>query len=153
MDDLLLFTPSKQVHMRKLEDLQKALLKYGLKISPRKCQLFRKELQSMSNTIFIQDRTACVKPLCRRLEAIQKLEPPITVKGCRRFAGMVNFLSIFCQDLQKILRPIYDLTRKGRPFIWQQEQQTAFEEIKVDYRNHQFYTYQMIKEDFTYIQI
>ena len=43
---------------------------------------------------------------------------------------MVNFLSIFCQDLQKLLKPIYDLTRKGRPFIWQQQQQTAFEEIK-----------------------
>ena len=43
---------------------------------------------------------------------------------------MVNFLSIFCQDLQKLLKPIYDLTRKGRPFVWQQEQQTAFEEIK-----------------------
>ena len=43
---------------------------------------------------------------------------------------MVNSLSIFCQDLQKLLKPIYDLTRKGRPFVWQQEQQTAFEEIK-----------------------
>ena len=35
MDDLLLFTPSKQMHMRKLEDLLKAWLKNGLKISPR----------------------------------------------------------------------------------------------------------------------
>ena len=41
MDDLLLFTPSKQMHMRKLEDLLKALLKNGLKISPRKCQLLK----------------------------------------------------------------------------------------------------------------
>ena len=47
MDDLLLFTPSKQSHMRKLEDLLKALLKNVLKISPRKCQLFRKDLQYM----------------------------------------------------------------------------------------------------------
>ena len=54
MDDLLLFTLSKQVHMRKLEDLLKALLKNGLKISPKKCQLFRRELQYMGNTIFIQ---------------------------------------------------------------------------------------------------
>ena len=130
MDDLLLFTPSKQMHMRKLEDLLKALLKNGLKISPRKCQLFKTELQYMGNTIFIQGKRVCVKPLCSRLEAIQKLEPPVTVKGCRSFAGMVNFLSIFCQDLQKLLKPIYDLTRKGRPFNWQQEQQTAFEEIK-----------------------
>ena len=70
------------------------------------------------------------KPLHSRLEAIQKLEPPVTVKGCRSFAGMVNFLSIFCQDLQKLLKPIYDLTRKGRPFKWQQEQQKTFKQIK-----------------------
>ena len=35
MDDLLLFTPSKKSHMDKLEDLLKALLKNGLKISPK----------------------------------------------------------------------------------------------------------------------
>ena len=43
---------------------------------------------------------------------------------------MVNFLSMFCLELQKLLKPIYDLTRKGRPFIWEKEQQEAFEEIK-----------------------
>ena len=122
--------PSKQMHMRKLEDLLKALLKNGLKIPPRKCQLFKTELQYMGNIIFIKGMRVCVKPLCSRLQAIQKLEPPVTVKGCRSFAKMVNFLSIFCQDLQKLLKPIDDLTRKGRPYLWQQEQQTAFEEIK-----------------------
>ena len=130
MDDLLLFTPSKQLHMRKLKDLLKALLKNGLKISPRKCQLFRKELQYMGNTIFIQEKRVCVKPLHSRLEAIQKLRPPTRVKGCRSFVAMVNFLSIFCQDLQKLLKPIYDLIRKDKPFIWGQEQQRMFEEIK-----------------------
>ena len=42
---------------------------------------------------------------------------------------MVNYLSIFCRHLQK-LKPIYDLTKKGRPFIWQEEQQQAFDTIK-----------------------
>ena len=35
MDDLLFFTPTKKLHMPKLEDLLKALLKNGLKISPK----------------------------------------------------------------------------------------------------------------------
>ena len=35
MDDLLLFTPTKKLHMEKLEDLLKALLKNRLKISPK----------------------------------------------------------------------------------------------------------------------
>ena len=124
MDELLLFMPSKQSHMRKSEELLKALLKNGLKISPKKCQLFRKELQYMGNTICIQEKRVCVRPLHNRLETIQKLRLPTTVKGCRSCVGMVNFLSTFCQDLQKLLKPIYDLTRKDRPFDWEQEQQT-----------------------------
>ena len=62
--------------------------------------------------------------------AVQKLKPLTTPKGCRGFAGIVNFVSIFCLELQKLLKPIYDLTRKGRPFIWEDEQQKVFEEIK-----------------------
>ena len=130
MDDLLLFTPTKKVHISKLEDLLKASLKNGLKISPRKCQLFKTELQYMGNVIFLKDRKVCNKPLKGRVEVILKLKPPTTLKGCRSFAGMVNFLSMFCLELQKLLKPIYDLTRKGRHFIWGEEQQEAFEEIK-----------------------
>ena len=47
MDDLLLFIALKGSHITKLEDLLKALLKSGLKISPKKCQLFRTNLQYM----------------------------------------------------------------------------------------------------------
>ena len=43
---------------------------------------------------------------------------------------MVNFLSTFYPDLQKLLKPLYDHIRKGRPFIWKKEQQIAFKEIK-----------------------
>ena len=43
---------------------------------------------------------------------------------------MVNFVSIFCQELQKLLKSTYDLTKKGKPFLWEKEQQEAFEEIK-----------------------
>ena len=84
----------------------------------------------MGNTIFIKERRVCVKPLYSRLEAIQKVRPPATAKQCKSFAGMVNFVSIFCPDLQKLLKLIYDLTRRGRQFVWGKEQQDAFEEIK-----------------------
>ena len=60
MDDILFFTPSKKSYIAKLEDLLKAFLKKGFKILPKKCQLFRKELQYMGNTIFIEDRRFCV---------------------------------------------------------------------------------------------
>ena len=68
--------------MVKLEDLLKALLKNRLKMSPKKCQLFKTELQCMGNIIFIKDRKVHIKPLRSRLEAIQKLQLSTTSKGC-----------------------------------------------------------------------
>ena len=70
MADLLLFTPMKKSHIAKLVDLAKAFLINGLKILPKKCQFFRKELQYMGNTIFIKDRRVCIKPLWSMLEAV-----------------------------------------------------------------------------------
>ena len=71
-----------------------------------------------------------VRPLRSWIEAIQKLKPPTIIKGCRSFVGKVNFVSIFWPELQKLLKPIYDLTRKGRQFIWGEAQQKGFDEIK-----------------------
>ena len=130
MDGLLLFTPSMKAHIAKLEDLLKALRKNGLKISPKKCQLFRMVLQYMGNTIFIKGRRVCVKPLHSRLEAIQKIKLSTMAKQCKSFAGMVNLISIFCPELQKLLKPIHELTRKGKQFVWGIEQQNVFDEIK-----------------------
>ena len=117
LDDLLLFTPSKGSHFDKFEDLLKALRKNGLKISPRKCQLFKSELQYMGNTIFIKNKRVYVKHLRSRIEAIQKLKLPMMIKKCHSFVGMVNFVSIFCPELQGLLKPICDIMQKGTLYL------------------------------------
>ena len=117
-------------HLHHLIDLFKALIRNGLKISPKKRQLFRKKLVYIGHTLLIQDGRPQITPLKTRTEAILKLDPPKTVKNCKQFCGMVNFLSIFLKDLQLILAPIYQLTKKGIPFVWSEECETAFKKIK-----------------------
>ena len=129
MDDLLVHG-LKGNHLDRLEALFKAMIKHGLKLSPKKCQLFMKHLTYMGNVFHINGSTISITPLQSRIEAIQRLQPPTNVKGCKSFCGVVNYLSIFCRDLQKLSKPIYDLTKKGRPFTWQEEQQQAFDLIK-----------------------
>ena len=90
-DDLFLFTPTKKLHIAKLEDLLKALLKNGLKISPKKCQLSRTELQCMGNTIFIQNRRVCVRPLRSRLEAIQSYNHLLWLRDVDVLQGWLIF--------------------------------------------------------------
>ena len=67
MDDLLLFTLIKTITYEQVGRLVKSLLKNGLKISPKKCQLFKTSLQYMGNEIFIENKKICVQPLGSRL--------------------------------------------------------------------------------------
>ena len=71
-----------------------------------------------------------------KCEAIR--HPPKTVQDCRKFCGMVNFLATFLKDLQMILIPIYNLTRKSTKFLWTEECQTAFHHIKFLLSTHQY---------------
>ena len=134
MDDIL--THSKRVdHIGHLIDLFKAIMRNGLKISPRKCKLFKKELVFIGITILVEDGMPKMKPLKSRIDAIQKVKPPKTIKECRSFCGMVNYMSMFLPSLQEKLITIYFITRKGIPFYWGEEQQKAFDDIKRDVTN------------------
>ena len=134
MDDCLVHSKKKE-HLSHLIDLFKALIRNGLKISPKKCQLFRKKLVYMGHTLLIEDNMPKITPLKTRIDAIMKLDPPKTPKNCKQFCGMVNFLSVFLKDLQIKLAPIYQLTRKGIPWEWTEECQEAFDSIKKDLTN------------------
>ena len=112
-----------------------------LKISPKKCQLFKTDLQYMGNTIFIRNKRVCVRLLRSRIEAIQKLEPPTMINSCQSFAGMVNFVSLFCPELQKLLKPIYDITRKGRQFLWEKNNNKPLMRSNINFKDLQFYFY------------
>ena len=151
MDDLLIFTPSKSSYFDKLEELPRVLRKNGLKISPKKCQLFKTELQYMGNTIFIRNKRVCVRPLRSRIEAIQKLKPPTMITECISFMGMVNFVHIFCPELQGLLKPIYDLTKKGDTLFGENSKRYLMK-LKVDCKDLQFYIYQTDKGDSNYTQ-
>ena len=134
MDDCLVHSKKKD-HLSHLIDLFRALIRNGLKISPKKCQLFRKKLVYMGHTLLIEDNMPKITPLKTRIDAIMKLDPPTTPKNCKLFCGMVNFLSVFLKDLQIKFAPIYQLTRKGIPWEWTEECQNAFDSIKKDLTN------------------
>jgi hypothetical protein len=102
----------------------------GLKISPKKCQFFRRELKYMGHTILIHQGVPHIRAHKNRIDAIMDMAPPKTPRDCKKFCGMVIFLSMYLQDLQKILIPIYELTKKSVKFKWGEAQQKAFETIK-----------------------
>ena len=91
-----------------------------MKLSPHKCQFFKK----------IQEDKVCYTPLKDKCDAIQNLESPKTLRQTKSFCGMVNFLSSFLPNLCRLLIPIYDLHKKAKKFKWTEEAERAFNDIK-----------------------
>ena len=129
MDDTFIHLTAKE-HMDDLIDLFKVLRKYGLKLSPHKCQFFKKKIVYMGLEFQIQEDKVCYTPLKDKCDAIQNLESPKTLRQTRAFCGMVNFLSSFLSNLRRLLIPIYDLQKKAKKFKWTEEAKTAFNDIK-----------------------
>ena len=108
MDDTFIHSAAKE-HMDDLMDLFKVLRKYGLKLSPHKCQFFKKKIVYMGLEFQVQGDKVCYTPLKDKCDAIRILESPKTLRQTRAFWGMVNFLSSFLPNLCRLLIPIYVL--------------------------------------------
>ena len=126
MDDTFINSTVEE-HMDDLMDLFKVLRKYVLKLSPHKCQFFKKKMELEFQ---VQGDKVCYTPLKDKCDAIRNLESPKTLRQSRAFCGMVNFLSSFSPNLHRLLIPIYDLQKKAKKFTWTDEAKKAFNEIK-----------------------
>ena len=99
MDDTFIYSTADE-HVDNLIDLFKVLQKYCLKISPHKCQFFKKKIVYMGIEFQIKDDKVCYTPLKDKCEAIQNLDSLKTLKQTRAFCGMVNVLSSFLPNLR-----------------------------------------------------
>ncbi|KAL4378439.1 hypothetical protein GQ457_02G026510 [Hibiscus cannabinus] len=65
-----------------------------------------------------------------KVEVIEKLPPPATVKGIRSFLGHAWFYRRFIKDFSKISKPLCNLLQQNQPFIFDEDCQSAFQELK-----------------------
>ena len=113
MDDTFIHSTAEE-HMDDPMDLFKVLRKYALKISPHKCQFFKKKIVYMGLKFQIQEDKVCYTPLKDKCDTIRNLESPKTLRQTRAFCRMVNFLLSFLPNLCRLLIPIYDLQKKAK---------------------------------------
>jgi len=65
-----------------------------------------------------------------KVAAIAEQEPPTTVRELRQYLGVASGYRRFLPDFVKIVNPLNKLLLKGNKWVWTQEHQTAFGELK-----------------------
>ena len=66
----------------------------------------------------------------RKVEAVLNWEPPQTVTEVRSFLGLAGYYWRFIEAFSKIAMPLTQLLRKNVKFIWIEECQRSFNELK-----------------------
>ena len=101
MDDTFIHSTAEE-HMDDLMDLFKVLRKYGLKLSPHKCQFFKKKIVYMGLEFQIQGDKVCYTPLKDKCDAIRNLESPKHLDKQDLLQNGKFFIIIFTQ-LPKVI--------------------------------------------------
>ena len=98
----------------------------NIKLNKEKFRLRKTELFYMG--VVLTDKG--VKPDPKKQECIQSMPAPTNKDEVRRLLGVVTYLSRFSEDLSTKSEPIRALLKNNTAFIWEENEQKAFDEIK-----------------------
>nr|GFB08167.1 putative reverse transcriptase domain-containing protein [Tanacetum cinerariifolium] len=65
-----------------------------------------------------------------KVEAITKWPRPTSVTEVRSFLGLAGYYRRFVEGFSRLALPLTKLMRKGEEFIWNEEREKSFEELK-----------------------
>ena len=99
----------------------------GLKLSSKKCNLFRREVTYFGYVISADG--VVTDP--SKTPAIDEWPVPKPVKDVRRFVGLCTYCWRFILEFAEMIRPLHRLTEKGKTFDWTDDRATAFQHMKL----------------------
>nr|GEV95071.1 hypothetical protein [Tanacetum cinerariifolium] len=65
-----------------------------------------------------------------KIEAIKSWAAPTTPTEVRQFLGLAGYYRRFIKEFSLIAKPLSKLTQKGKPFIWGNNEEEAFQTLK-----------------------
>ncbi|KAL9952487.1 hypothetical protein ACROYT_G039751 [Oculina patagonica] len=126
LDDIIIWAPTFEEHIRRLRLVFDRKRAAGLKLKPTKCRFLRKEVAFLGHVVSSDG----IKTDPEKVKAVKTWPVPVNVKELQSFLGLASYYRKFILGFSIIAEPLYQLCRKNVAFTWQQEQQSAFEELK-----------------------
>ncbi|KAF6216167.1 hypothetical protein GE061_000506 [Apolygus lucorum] len=126
LDDVLVDNHSFLDHINWLKRVFTVLREAGIKLNPKKCKLFRREVGYLGVVVSKDGITTDPGTTKRVLDWPR----PLNVKELQSFLSLCSYYRAFIPQFAKRAAPLYALQNKNTDFEWRPECDEAFADIK-----------------------
>lgn len=126
VDDILVYSRTEKEHAEHLRIMLEILRLHKLFAKRSKCEFWLDRVAFLGH--IVSGDGISVDP--EKVSAVRDWLAPTTTTEICSFLGLVSYYRRFIQDFSRIARPMAMLTRKDVSFVWSEECQLAFNELK-----------------------
>ena len=126
VDDILIYSQSKEEHKDHLQIILQALRDHQLYAKFSKCDFWLIEVRFLGHIV----SASGVSVDLEKVEVVMSWERPKSVFEIRSFLGLAGYYKRFIEDFYELVAPMTRLARKGIKFEWNDLCEKAFQELK-----------------------
>ena len=126
IDDILIYSKSKEDHERHLRLILQVLEEKKLYAKLKKCEFWLDSVAFLGHVI--SKDGISVDP--KKVEAVVEWNRPNNVTEIRSFLGLAGYYRRFVEGFSRLAMPQTRLTQKGVKFEWSEECEQSFQELK-----------------------
>ena len=127
IDDIVIATGTLEDHINRLREIFQCLREAGFKMRVSRCDFMRTEIKYLGRVV----STDGIKPDPKAASKLRDWDFPRTKTELQSFLGFANYYRDFIPWHAKLVTPLHAITGTGFSFLWEEEQQQAFNSIKV----------------------
>ena len=130
LDDILIYSESRDEHIQHVRLVLQRLLDAGLQADITKCEFHATEVQYLGLIVSTQG----IRMDPKKVATVQYWETPKCIKDVQAFLGFANFYRRFIAKFSAVASPLTGLTKKSLvKFNWTDEAQSAFDQLKAEF--------------------
>ncbi|CAC5386872.1 unnamed protein product [Mytilus coruscus] len=126
LDDVIIFSKSFEEHMKNLKEVFQRLKAANLKLNPKKCNFLKTEVKFLGH--IVSESGVATDP--NKIQSVKDWPVPKSIKDVRSFLGLTSYYRKFILIYADKAKPLYKVTEKNQKFVWTDDCQQSFEELK-----------------------
>lgn len=126
IDDIVIYSETEEQHELLLKQVLRRLEAARLSLRPEKCQFFQEKVSYLGHLVSAEG----LYPLHENVKKVQQYPVPLDINQLRSFVGLASYYRKFVKGFAEIAKPLTEMTKKDRPWVWGETEQQAFETLK-----------------------